>query len=136
MNNNKMNIMLQQIQDMHEHFGIGGKITDEERAFRISGMKEEHQEYIDANTDADKLDALIDLVVFTLGTVERHGWIDIFGEAFTRVMRANCNKKVGSNKKRGSFALDLIKPENWEAPNFDDLLEKPKQLTLDLDCEQ
>jgi len=37
-------------------------------------------------------------------------------------MRANCNKEVGTNAKRGNFSIDLVKPEHWHAPDLTDLV--------------
>jgi len=120
-----MNNMLIRIKDMHYKFGIRDKdipFSREEKAFRITAMQEELDEYTCANTKEDELDALVDLVVFALGTAERQGMLEVFDEAFQRVMNANCAKRVGGNKKRGSFAIDLVKPEGWKAPDLSDLV--------------
>jgi hypothetical protein len=90
--------------------------------FLEKAAKEELAEYLDADTLGEELDALIDLTVFTLGTVVKSGYVDVFNEAFARVMVANNNKVVGPQAKRGSYKKDLIKLANWEAPEFGDLL--------------
>ena len=111
--------MLKKIKDMHTQFGITFeqvKFQSEEKAFRIVAMQEELDEYKDATTPADELDALVDLVVFALGTAERQGYLAVFEEAFNRVMQANMQKEIGTNQKRGSFKLDLVKPEGWTGP--------------------
>lgn len=130
----KLNEMLQRLKDMHFKFGITDKhiaFSSEEKQFRIVAMQEELDEYKDAHTKEDELDAIVDLVVFALGTAERQGMLEVFEEAFHRVMNANCAKEVGTNKKRGSFAIDLVKPEGWVAPDLSDLVApKPKQRTL------
>jgi len=116
--------MLNQIVEMHRKFGIDQvPFSPDEKKFRIKCLMEELEEYVNAIDPADELDALIDLVVFALGTADRQGFSPIWDEAFRRVMEANCNKEVGPNTKRGSFAIDLKKPEGWKAPSFDDLLE-------------
>ena len=57
--------------------------------------------------------------------------LEVFEEAFERVMIANCQKEIGQNQKRGSFQLDLVKPKGWTAPDLSDLVEdRPKQMTL------
>ena len=66
------------------------------------------------------LDALIDLMVFTVGTIYLHGFAEIFEEAWRRVLEANLQKQVG-DKGRG-VECDLIKPVGWQAPTFGDLL--------------
>lgn len=132
--NEEMNEMLQRLKDMHVKFNITCQhldFSEEEKRFRITAMQEELDEYSNASTKEDELDALVDLVVFALGTAERQDMLDVFEEAFHRVMNANCAKEVGANKKRGSFAIDLVKPEGWVAPDLSDLVApKPKQRTL------
>lgn len=40
---------------------------------------------------------------------------------YERVLYANNSKQIGGNSKRGSFAIDLVKPEGWKAPTFEGL---------------
>lgn len=121
------NSMLAKIKGMHTKFGITTEelptFSQEEKTFRIMAMLEEVEEYACAETIDDELDAIIDLIVFALGTLERQGLFPVAEEAFNRVMMANCNKELGPNTKRGSFSLDLVKPKRWVAPQFRDLLE-------------
>ena len=121
------NSMLAKIKGMHTQFGITTEemptFSQEEKNFRIEAMLEEIEEYACAETIDDELDAIIDLIVFALGTLERQGLFPVAEEAFNRVMMANCNKELGPNTKRGSFSLDLVKPKRWVAPQFRDLLE-------------
>lgn len=116
--------MIDRIKEMHEHFGLTSEVpfTSREWAFRVASMEEELDEFKEATCKADELDALVDLLVFTLGTVERMGYADVLDEAFNRVMDANMAKRVGANQKRGSFELDLVKPHGWTAPNLEDLV--------------
>lgn len=125
-----MNKILKKIKKMHKKFGITFeevKFSKEEKLFRTMAMQEELDEYKAAKKPEDELDALVDLVVFALGTAERQGWLDVFEEAYDRVMFANMMKEVGKNQKRGSFALDLVKPKNWKAPCHKDLVSKIKK---------
>ena len=117
------NPFLSKILFMHQKF-IKEEIpfSKEEKKFRVICMKEEIQEYEDSNIKTDELDALVDLVVFALGTVERQGMLNVFEEAFDKVMTANMGKETGTNQKRGDFNLDLIKPETWIAPYLKDLV--------------
>ena len=122
-------IMLNKIKEMHRYFKIDSenvphRLPRSEKAFRYRAMNEEIYEYAEAETLEDELDALVDVVVFALGTAERQGMIHIFEEAFNRVIEANMMKTVGPNKNkdRGEFHIDLQKPIDWKAPNFDDLL--------------
>jgi predicted HAD superfamily Cof-like phosphohydrolase len=120
--------MMTRIIEMHKKFDLAADqapkaLPDDEKNFRIVAMQEELDEYADANTRADELDALVDLQVFLLGTVYRHGFADVFDEAFNRVMDANMQKMLAGealHSKRG-FARDLVKPAGWTAPNLSDL---------------
>lgn len=131
----ELNLMLEKLKFMHTKFGITAEqvaFSADEKQFRIVAMQEELDEYSEADNQVDELDALVDLVVFALGTAERQGMLPIFEQAFNRVMMANCAKEVGPNKKRGSFAIDLKKPEGWKPPVLDDLFEKSPQQELPL----
>ena len=115
--------MIEKIKKMHNKFNLTSiKFTDEEKKFRIICMQEELDEYKEALNSADELDALVDLVVFTLGTVDRHGLSNIFEEAYNRVMESNMSKIIGPNQKRDNFQLDLFKPEGFEPANLDDIV--------------
>jgi len=98
---------------------------DREKLFRVACMTEEITEYLLAKTGPEELDALIDIIIFAFGTIERHGWSEIFHEAFNEVMKANLAKEVGQGKKsRGSFLIDLVKPGGWVAPCHDKFFAK------------
>lgn len=117
------------VKAMHQKFGIENTtglnhLTVEEKEFRSTAMLEELNEYIAADTLVDQYDALLDLIVFAVGTLERHGFPLLAG--FEKVMEANMAKELGQNgEKRGGFKRDLVKPEGWTAP------EAELQLILD-----
>lgn len=120
--------LMQRIIDMHNQFDLGAEqvphhLDLDEKNFRVAAMMEEVQEYEDARSMADMLDALVDLQVFLLGTVYRHGMANVFEPAFNRVMDANMQKQLAgdSHKSKRGFARDLIKPAGWTAPNLSDL---------------
>lgn len=112
--------LLQLVKEQHRHFGIAydGSPRDlslEEKRFRFACISEETMEYLLADTPDSQYDALLDLLVFTLGTLERHGYpLD----GIVEVVRANMKKELGPNAKRGEFELDLKKPEGWQPPNL------------------
>lgn len=59
---------------VYEKFQINGpllKYTQAEKDFRVVCLLEEYNEYKDAENNADKFDALIDLIVFVAGTFDR-----------------------------------------------------------------
>lgn len=121
--------LLDQVIVMHHKFQldaepIPAQLADDEKAFRALAMHEEVSEYQEASTLADQLDALVDLQVFLLGTVHRHGFEQIFEKAFKRVMQANMQKVLAESaeqSKRG-FKRDLVKPNGWVAPDLRDLV--------------
>lgn len=120
------------VKAMHQKFGLENTtgpdhLTKEEKEFRSAAMQEELNEYIAADTLVDQYDALLDLIVFAVGTLERHGFPLLAG--FEKVMEANMAKELGQNgEKRGGFKRDLVKPEGWTAP------EAKLQLILDGDA--
>jgi predicted HAD superfamily Cof-like phosphohydrolase len=75
------------------------------------------QEAITRRDSEETVDALIDLCVVAIGT------LDLFGvdshAAWNEVLAANMNKEVGVKASRpNAFGLpDLIKPEGWQPPN-------------------
>ena len=127
------NLMLLKIKEMHTKFGISQnsqiRLSQEEKQFRINCMLEEIQEYADSDNLKDELDALLDVIIFAMGTLERQGLLEVSMEAFNRIMKANLKKEIGtaSKERQGgpAFKLDLVKPAGWEEPNFDDLIQDP-----------
>jgi len=116
--------MINKIKQMHDKFGITHEradFTNEERWFRTGAMLEELSEFTTAKTKEDELDALVDLVVFALGTAERMGFANIFEPAFNRVMNSNMSKTLGANNKRGSFQIDLVKGPDFKPATLTDL---------------
>ena len=116
---------------MHEKFGVHEVVEkmDKEKLrqflkFRAECIQEETDELHHAisgkHVDAEEVvDALIDVCVFAIGT------LDLFGvdanQAWNEVLEANMAKDVGIKKERPNpFGLpDLIKPEGWEAPSHE-----------------
>ena len=108
------------VKAMHAKFGLTntGKpchLEPHEKAFRVKALQEELDEYNQANTLVDEYDALLDLIVFAVGTLDRQGLPLL--EGFEKVMKANMAKEVGQNgEKRGGFKRDLVKPKGWVGP--------------------
>lgn len=133
------------IAEFHTKFGLeynGGPrdLPQELQEFRTQFMEEELEEYRDAlaalgtaraagNEEAMRyarmkaFDALVDLAYVTLGTAYLHGFR--FNEGWRRVHKANMAKvrarPDGVDSKRGSH-FDVVKPEGWEAPDYEDLV--------------
>ena len=83
-------------------------------------IKEEYQELFDANQDDDRvemLDALIDILVVTVGAIHSMG---ADGEgAWNEVMRTNFAKidpVTGKVRKREDGKV--LKPEGWQPPDL------------------
>lgn len=115
------------VMSMHEKFGFHeaiAKLNQEELktllAFRRDFLREEMRELedgINTGSPEDVVDALIDLCVVAIGT------LDLFGvdghRAWDAVHTANMTKQRGVKASRPNpLGLpDLIKPEGWVAPD-------------------
>ena len=113
------------IKKMHEHYGFTLNAADTEKLqafldFRIKFLQEELTEMQNAETADDVVDALIDMCVVAIGTLDL---LQVDSQrAWDRVLRANMLKRVGVKETRqqdGSLP-DLVKPEGWRAPSHDD----------------
>jgi predicted HAD superfamily Cof-like phosphohydrolase len=122
-----MNITPQEalIKEMHTKFGIAydgppRSLDLAEKNFRVAALFEELEEFAQDDTLVGQYDALLDLMVFALGTMERMGYP--LSEGFSTVMACNLAKEVGnnpnkSNPGRGQYkGVDLVKPEGWTGP--------------------
>jgi len=115
------------IHEMHEHYGfhkavekLSAKQMIEYFEFRVKFLEEELNELKSATNPDDAIDALIDLCVVAIGT------LDVFKvdskDAWNKVLEANMKKRVGVKESRPNpLGLpDLIKPEGWTAPDHSD----------------
>ena len=117
------------IQKMHKKFGVKDKTqtldNDKLKAylkFRFKFLDEElnegHRAMLEKNPE-EIVDALIDLCVVAIGTLDAYG---VDGQkAWNEVLKANMSKKVGIKESRPNpFGLpDLIKPEGWVPPSHE-----------------
>lgn len=113
------------LREMHDKFkisvrGASPDILRDFLRFRVAFLQEEIDELRGAESADDVVDALVDLCVVAVGTLDLYG-VNV-GEAWRRVMAANSSKMAGSNPKRPSpFGHpDLVKPEGWVAPTHAD----------------
>ena len=117
---------VEDIASMHEHYVVYPAIDkmDAETLkkflkFRIDFLQEELDEMKTAKGAEDVVDALIDLCVVAIGT------LDCFSvnshKAWDEVLKANMRKNVGVKSSRPNpLGLpDLIKPVGWEAPSHE-----------------
>lgn len=124
---------VQDIAEMHKQFGVNEVVSkfDDDKLkkfleFRIGCLQEELDELKEAKSGDDAVDALIDLVVFAIGTLDTYG-VDLY-DAWDKVLYANLAKEVGIKKGRPNpWGLpDLLKPTmethgyDWVAPTHVD----------------
>lgn len=111
---------------MHDKYGFHEAIgqMDAEKlrkmlVFRLDFLQEELDEAKNAKSAEDIVDALIDLCVVAIGTMDCYD-VDA-QEAWNRVHAANMSKERGVNFSRPNpLGLpDLVKPEGWTAPNHE-----------------
>lgn len=118
---------VEDIAEMHDKFGFHSVVTsmDDRKLkkflqFRISFLQEELDELKKSETPSDAVDALIDLIVVSIGT------LDLFGvdahRAWDTVHSANMTKEVGMKESRkNDFGFpDLVKPIGFEHPDHED----------------
>jgi len=115
------------ISDMHKKFGVNPVIRslDEQKLysfleFRIRFLEEELNEMKNSKEVDDIVDALIDLCVVAIGTLDAFD-VDAY-KAWDEVHKANMAKEVGIKASRPNpLGLpDLIKPKGWVAPEHKD----------------
>lgn len=121
------NDWVKDIRDMHAHYGMHEKFAefDQEKkilflAFRANFLQEELDELkLSLDDPEEVVDALIDLCVVAIGTLDAYG-IDSY-KAWDEVLRANMAKKVGVKEGRPNpLGLpDLMKPEGWKPPSHE-----------------
>ena len=90
-------------------------------ALYLNLIREEVQELEDSRHPVSDLDALIDILVVTIGAIHSMG-ADAEG-AWNEVMRSNLDKidpESGTVLKRGDGKV--LKPEGWTPPNLDPYL--------------
>lgn len=92
-----------------ENYAMYLDLIDEER--------EELKEAIEAGDQVEQLDALVDILVVTMGAIRAAGWD---GEgAWKEVMRTNFAKvdpETGKVRKREDGKV--LKPEGWKSPDL------------------
>ena len=115
------------IKEMHEHYSVHKAIEKltapqlvEFLKFRIKFLREELTELEDSASPDDAIDALIDLCVVAIGTLDAFG-VDS-NKAWDEVLKANMAKVTGIKPSRPNpLGLpDLIKPEGWVGPSHVD----------------
>lgn len=108
------------VKDFHVAFGHGvgdrqQKLSLSDKSIRAGFMQEELDEFMEATTLVDQVDALVDLLYFAFGTLVQMG-VDP-EEAFNIVHSANMTKLWPDGKPRYRESDGkVIKPDGWVAP--------------------
>ena len=119
---------VQDIGVMHGKFAVNEAVRNMDKdklkaflQFRIDFLQEELDEMKTAGNADDVVDALIDLCVVAIGTLDAFE-CDAY-QAWDRVWNANIDKEVGYKTERPNpLGLpDLIKPAGWTSPTHKDL---------------
>lgn len=118
------NNFINDIEEMHIKYKVEAAVRNMDLIqlkkyldFRIEFLQEELTELRDAKSADDVVDALIDLTVVALGTLE--AFKINTREAWDEVLNANMKKEVGIKLSRPNpLGLpDLIKPVGWVSPS-------------------
>ena len=101
---------------------IPTRLSSERKTWALRAFREEVQEFEDADTLADEVDAVEDLIYFAAGRLHEMG-VD-GGECFEEIQRANMAKVRGRREKRShglseAGGFDAVKPEGWTPPDID-----------------
>ena len=100
-----------------------GEVNYSQKMLYIKLIEEEFHELQDADSAVDELDALIDILVVTIGAIHSMG-ADAEG-AWQEVMRSNLAKidaETGKVRKRQDGKV--LKPDGWEPPNLEPFLKQ------------
>ena len=100
-------------------------VTGDQKQFDMymNLIDEEYRELKDAPDDVETLDALIDILVVTIGAIHSAGW-DAEG-AWKEVMRTNfakIDKETGKVRKREDGKV--LKPVGWAPPDLKTFVKK------------
>lgn len=97
-----------------------GKQDDQQYLMYVGLIEEESKEFEQAlltNDRVEQLDALIDILVVTIGAIHSGGF-DAEG-AWKEVMRSNFAKIGDDGKVRKREDGKVLKPVGWTAPNLE-----------------
>jgi len=100
-----------------------GEVNYSQKMLYVKLIEEEFHELRDADSAVDELDALIDILVVTIGAIHSMG-ADAEG-AWQEVMRSNLAKidaETGKVRKRQDGKV--LKPDGWEPPNLEPFLKQ------------
>lgn len=119
----------------HRKFGLEAKskpqlLDTETYNFRLACLNEELNEFKQANYDEnlpEAVDALVDLVVFAIGTADCMGVSEeLWQEVWQAVYEANMSKvkAVDASQSNRKSSLDIVKPAGWTKPDVEGIVAK------------
>lgn len=123
----RANFMLEELVEYAECVGLQLEVSEAGVQFTKGPHFDEEQ----TKNLQMALDGLVDLAYVVMGTALFHGFgtptlydRSVFDEAWLRVHLANKRKMRAPNasKSKRKSAYDVIKPEGWQAPKFDDIV--------------
>lgn len=121
------------LQEFHRVFGLLNPEhlelpSEDARKLRISLLKEEFEEYLEAEEDDDIIeiaDALADIVYIAYGTAVAYG-IPL-DKVFNEVHRSNMAKVGADGTIRRREDGKVLKPDSWTPPDIESILEQAKR---------
>jgi len=107
------------VREFHRAFNLPlretpGLLSQERAQRRCAWMREEIEEFLEAQDVSDQADAMIDLIYFALGTMVEMGVKP--QELFEIVHRANMDKLFPDGKPHYNACSKVIKPDTWRDP--------------------
>ena len=97
------------------------RLLEQRKAWAVTAITEELDEFRHAESLEDEVDALVDLSYFALGRINEMGISPraVFEEVHIR----NMGKERGELSKRpGAMGYDAVKPDGWTGPDYSKLL--------------
>ena len=101
-------------------------VNESQYAMYVKLIDEEHQELLEATLTEDRveqLDALVDILVVTIGAIHSMGadaegaWKEVMATNFAKI-----DRETGKVRKREDGKV--LKPQGWTAPNLVPFLKK------------
>ena len=91
------------------------KLDDERKKIRASWVIEEVNEFLEAKTIAEEMDAICDAIYFLLGSAVEMNIEP--SHIFELIQKANMSKLFPDGKPHYNGQNKVIKPDNWVAPD-------------------
>lgn len=94
-------------------------------ALYFSLVEEEYNELLDARTEIERADAVIDMIVVLVGAGVSCGWN--MQDLWDEVLRSNMSKidpETGRVRRRADGKI--LKPDGWKSPDLEGILYKSK----------